>query len=91
MTPGIPFGENPFVDSEADTLTPDDWEIGDWQDVGLPTASERLRVIKGELGSTATETTLATDERVNRPTNALNESERRKVTEFLLSKIKLGG
>ncbi|OGL34695.1 hypothetical protein A3F65_03300 [Candidatus Saccharibacteria bacterium RIFCSPHIGHO2_12_FULL_47_16b] len=91
MTLEMPFGENPFVNPEADTLGPDDWGIEDWLVEGLPTASERLGLIKGGLGPTGTETTLVIDERVNRPTDSLNESERREITKLLLSKIELGG
>lgn len=59
MTAEVPFGENPFVDPEAqtDTTDPNDWGLtDDWIDVGLPPSSARLRLIKGGAGSTATET-----------------------------------
>lgn len=61
MTAEVPFGENPFVDPESKTLAlNDDWEIGNWVDVGLDSSSARLRLIKGGLGSTATETIIET-------------------------------
>lgn len=60
MTAEVTFGENPFVDAEAETLGPDDWQIGEWQEVGLISALDRhnLRVVENEVGSTAAGTTL---------------------------------